>query len=349
MSATPESDDVLIRVEGRAGRITLNRPKALNALTWDTALAIEAALKAWASDARVALVVIDAVGDKAFCAGGDIQKLYAEGRAGNFAFGQKFWADEYRLNAGIARYPKPYVALMDGIVMGGGVGVSVHGSHRIVTERSTVAMPECSIGLVPDVGASLVLANAPSRLGEYLALTGFRMNATDAIVAGFADACVASHDLPKLVTELAATGDIKIIRRFFTLPPSGKLEHRLDAIARLFAGATLSDIIQALAADESDSAADSLRALRRASPLSAAAILDIVRTVRKERTIEAALREEYRFTFRSQAEGEFLEGIRAAVIDKDRAPRWSPGWDAPIDEAAVARMRAPLGEDELTL
>ena len=349
MSATPESDDVLIRIEGRAGRITLNRPKALNALTWDMALAIETALETWETDDRVALVLIDAVGEKAFCAGGDIQKLYAEGRAGNFAYGRRFWADEYRLNARIARYPKPYVALMDGIVMGGGVGVSVHGSHRIVTERSTVAMPECSIGLVPDVGASLVLADAPSRLGEYLALTGFRMNATDAIVAGFADACVASHDLPKLVAELAATGDVKTIRRFFAVPPTGKLEHRLNDIARLFSGGTLADIVSVLTADDSDFADDSLSALRRASPLSAAAILDIIRTVRDERTIEAALREEYRFTFRSQSEGEFLEGIRAAVIDKDRASKWSPGWDAPLDEVAVARMRAPLGADELTL
>ena len=347
MSMAPENGDVLIRVTGRAGRITLNRPKALNALTWDMALAIEAALDDWAGDDRVAVVIIDAVGEKAFCAGGDIQRLYTEGRAGNFAYGRNFWADEYRLNARIARYPKPYVALMDGIVMGGGVGVSVHGSHRIVTERSTVAMPECSIGLVTDVGASLVLANAPGHLGEYLALTGFRMNATDAIVAGFADACVASQDLPNLVAELAETGDAKAIRRFVLLPPTGKLEHRMDDIARLFSGATLPDIVDALAADDGEFAAESLKALQKASPLSAAAILDIIRTVRAERTIETALREEYRFTFRSQSEGEFLEGIRAAVIDKDRAPNWSPGWNASLDEAAVARMRAPLGEDEL--
>ena len=348
-AASARDDDVLIRMEGHAGRITLNRPKALNALTWNMALAIEAALDEWKRDDGVALVVIDAVGDKAFCAGGDIQKLYAEGRAGNFAYSRRFWADEYRLNATIARYPKPYVALMDSIVMGGGVGVSVHGSHRIVTERSTVAMPECSIGLVPDVGASLVLADAPGRLGEYLALTGFRMNAADAIVAGFADACIASADLPELVADLAGTGDVTIIRRFFTDPPAGKLENRLDAIAGLFAGATLADIVDALAADDSDFAGESLRALHRASPLSAAAILDIVRTVRTEPTIEAALREEYRFTYRSQSDGEFLEGIRAAVIDKDRAPKWSPGWDAPLDETAVAGMRAPLGANELAL
>ena len=350
MSRAASSDaDVLIRIEGRAGRITLNRPKALNALTWDMALAIEAALDEWKTDDRVALVMIDAVGDKAFCAGGDIQKLYAEGRAGNFDYGRTFWADEYRLNAKIVRYDKPYVALMDGIVMGGGVGVAVHGSHRIVTERATVAMPECAIGLVPDVGASLVLADAPGRLGEYLALTGFRMNASDAILAGFADACVASADLPELIENLAETGDVETTRRFFAPAPDGRLEPRMDDIAELFSGKALADIVTALEADASAFAAESLRSLRKASPLSAAAILDIVRTVRADPRIETALREEYRFTFRSQSQGEFLEGIRAAVIDKDRAPKWSPGWNDPLGEAAVASMRAPLGADELTL
>jgi len=155
------SDDIHIRTEGRAGRITLTRPKSLNALSYEMCLAIERALDAWRDDDAVALVLIDAEGDKAFCAGGDVQQLYEKGRAGDYTFGRRFWADEYRLNAKIAEYPKPYVALMQGFVMGGGVGISCHGSHRIVCDTTRIAMPECSIGLVPDVGGSLLLARAP--------------------------------------------------------------------------------------------------------------------------------------------------------------------------------------------
>jgi len=155
--------DILIRQDGHAGRITLNRPEALNAMTYDMAHAIEHALDAWRDDPSVALVIIDALGDKAFCAGGDIQDLYAQGQRGNFAYGEQFWADEYRLNAKIFEYPKPYIAFMQGFTMGGGVGISCHGSHRIVGESSQIAMPECGIGLVPDVGGSLMLALAPGR------------------------------------------------------------------------------------------------------------------------------------------------------------------------------------------
>jgi enoyl-CoA hydratase len=154
-------EEIIIRREGRAGRITLNRPQALNALTYGMVKAIDAALKDWEGDASIDLVVIDGTGDKAFCAGGDVQDLYWAAKQGDFEAGRDFWRDEYPLNARIARYPKPYVALMDGIDMGGGVGVSVHGSHRIVTERTMVALPECAIGLIPDVGSSYVLARAP--------------------------------------------------------------------------------------------------------------------------------------------------------------------------------------------
>ena len=182
--------DIEIRVEGHAGRITLTRPNSLNALSYDMCRAIDAALAEWQADDAVRLVVIDAEGDKAFCAGGDIQDLYATGRAGDFTYGRQFWADEYRLNARIAEYPKPYIAFMQGFTMGGGVGISCHGSHRIVCETSQIAMPECGIGLVPDVGGSLILARAQGRIGDYLATTAARMGADDAIFAGFADTFV---------------------------------------------------------------------------------------------------------------------------------------------------------------
>ena len=347
MTADASQPEVLIRVEGRAGRITLNRPKALNALNHDMALAIDAALKAWATDDRAALVLIDAVGDKAFCAGGDIASLYHEGKAGEFGTGRRFWADEYRMNRRIARYDKPYVALMDGIVMGGGVGLSAHGGHRIVTERSMVAMPECGIGLIPDVGGTLLLANAPGRLGEYLGLTGFRMNAADAILAGFADVFVPSEKLPGLTKRLEETGDVAVVDDFAEAPPQGRLAERCAEIDRLFAGSTAREIVAALEADGGSFARESLAAVRRGSPLSVAATVELVHAVRAEPTIENALAREYRFTWRSQSHGDFIEGTRAAVIDKDRSPHWPV---APIEDLPAADLDAvlaSLGEDEL--
>ncbi|KAG1715493.1 3-hydroxyisobutyryl-CoA hydrolase, mitochondrial [Nymphon striatum] len=178
-------NDVIIKTTGPAGRITMNRPSALNAMTYDMCMAIDAALRTWRDDPAIKLVVIDAAGDKAFCAGGDIAELYDNGTKGNFAYGQKFWRDEYRLNLMLHEYPKPVVSFLQGFTMGGGVGVGCHGSHRIVGDTSQIAMPECGIGLVPDVGGSFLLARAPGRLGEYLGLTTARMNADDAIHVGF--------------------------------------------------------------------------------------------------------------------------------------------------------------------
>ncbi|MEF2552383.1 enoyl-CoA hydratase/isomerase family protein [Aurantimonas sp. A2-1-M11] len=346
MAAT---DDVLIRVEGKAGRITLNRPKSLNALSHPMSLAIEAAMDGWANDPAVHLVVMDAAGDRAFCAGGDIQKIYHDSRAGDLAAARRFWAEEYRLNAKIARYPKPVVALMDGIVMGGGVGLGGHASHRIVTERSMVAMPECAIGLVPDVGATLILARAPGRLGEYLALTGFRMGPGEAIAAGFADACVASARLPALTEALVASGDAGTVARFTETAPASTLAEQSAGIDAAFAGADAADILQRLAADGGEWAQRTAAAIRKGSPISVGATLELVRAARAEPTIEAALRNEYRFTYRSIDQGELLEGIRAAVIDKDREPKWSPARIEDLPQARVAAMLAPLGEHELTL
>ena len=194
--------DIRIRKEGRAGRITLDRPQALNALTHAMALGIDAALDAWRDDPEVAVSLIDATGARAFCAGGDLQEIYAAGRRGDFDYPRRFWAEEYRMNATIARYPKPYVALMQGYVMGGGVGVASHGSHRVVGDTSRIAMPECGIGLIPDVGGTLLLAQAPGRLGEYLGLSGHRMGPGEAIAAGFADHYVPEADWPALAERL---------------------------------------------------------------------------------------------------------------------------------------------------
>lgn len=344
-------NDILIRLEGRAGRITLNRPEALNALTSDMLRAIDAALEAWRSDPAVALVLIDAAGDRAFAAGGDIRDLYATGRAGDFGFGKEFWAFEYRLNAKVARYPKPYVAVMHGFVMGGGVGVSALGSHRIVTDGTEAAMPECGIGLVPDVGGSWLLANAPGRAGEYLGMTGARMGPADAIHAGFADAYVPKDRLEALKARLCETGDPGAIGAFAAAAPAGELEAFRPAIDDAFSA----DSPVALEAKLEDGAhagdpwaAATLKALRRGCPLSVACAMEMIRAARGM-TLEEALAQEYRFTARCMERGEFLEGIRAAVIDKDRKPDWAKPRFSDVTPADVAAMLAPLGAEELRI
>lgn len=341
--------DVLIRKKGRAGRITLNRPKALNALSYDMCLAIEAALDQWRDDDQVALVLIDAAGDKAFCAGGDIQEMYGTGRNGDYSYGRKFWADEYRLNAKIADYRKPYVALMQGFTMGGGVGVSCHGSHRVVGDSSRIAMPECGIGLVPDVGGSLLLAHAPGHLGEYLALTATRMSAEDAIYAGFADAYVPELLWMALAEDLQDSGDVSVITKYAKPATTSPLHATEADINRLFSGKTLTDITDALECDHTEFAKTALKSITRNSPLSMAVTVEMLHRLRKGGDIHTALVQEYRYTYRAMERGDFLEGIRAAIIDKDRNPRWRHPSIKAVAAAEVSEILAPLGDNSLIL
>ncbi|MEM7178849.1 MAG: enoyl-CoA hydratase/isomerase family protein [Pseudomonadota bacterium] len=341
--------ELLVRKEGHAGRITLNRPHALNALTYDMLMSIEQALDAWETDSDVSLVLIDAVGDKAFAAGGDIVDLYRTGREGDYAFGRKFWADEYRVNARIARYAKPHVAVMTGFTMGGGVGISAHGSHRIVTDGSQVAMPECGIGLVPDVGGSKLLADAPGHLGEFLGMTSTRMGPGDAIYAGFADDYVPPDRLEQLAARLVETGNPDEISHLSAEAPPATLAALQAEIDAVFSAETVTDILHRLADHPADWAARALKALRRNCPLSVACTLAMVRNARDMATIEEALAQEYRFIWRCMEEGEFLEGIRAAVIDKDRNPQWARPRLEDITEADVAHMLSPPPGGDLVL
>ncbi len=337
--------DIRIRIEGQAGRITLARPNALNALTHAMTRAIDEALHAWRDDPSVALVLIDAEGTRAFCAGGDLGEIYAAGRRGDFTYPRRFWAEEYRLNAHVAAYPKPYVALTQGYVLGGGVGIASHASHRIVGESTRIAMPECAIGLVPDVGGTHLLARAPGRLGEYLGLSGHRMGPGEAIAAGFADTFVPEADWPALTARLVAAGNPGEIAAFARPALESALAPRFAEIDDAFDAPDLPTVLARLAPSDWG---QSLRAtLLRQSPLSMACTLELVRAARRDPGVPQALTREFRFTARSLSDGDLLEGIRAQVIDKDRNPQWRDAVDD-LPPAQIAAMLAPLGADDLT-
>jgi enoyl-CoA hydratase len=340
--------DVLIRVEGRAGRITLNRPAAMNALTWEMCLQIETALDAWAADDAVAMLVIDGAGERAFCAGGDLTEMYRTGCAREFDYGRQFWADEYRMNRKMFRFPKPVASFMQGYTMGGGVGVGCHGSHRVVGETSRIAMPECGIGLIPDVGGSLLLARAPGRLGEYLGTTGARMGAADAIHASFADYYMPEAAWPDLIAALESTGDWDRIDNASEDVPPAELAPTQGEIDADFGGETLRDVLNALAQSDAPIVAEAMAAIGRNAPLSMACAIELIHRVRATDTIEGALTLEHRFTYRAMEHGDFLEGIRAAIIDKDKSPKWRHDGPAAVPQAEVSQMLAPLGDDELT-
>lgn len=337
-------NDVIIRNDGVAGRITLNRPKALNALTWQMLLEIEAALDRWQNDPAIQLIIIDGAGEKAFCAGGDIAEMYATGKAGDFGYGQRFWRDEYRLNRKMYRYEKPIVSFLHGFTMGGGVGVGCHGSHRIVGESSQIAMPEVTIGLVPDVGGSLILAEAPGHVGEYLGTTGARMSASDAIYAGFADEFVPEARWDVLKDQLSQTGDMGFIRENAQSLPPGDLSKQQNVIDGVFGS---DDIFAALRVAKDDVLIAAAKKMARNAPLALRVTLEMISAVRADPTIETALDREFRYTYRSAEFGDFIEGIRAAIIDRDRSPQWRHRNVAQVPDADIARMTADLGPNAL--
>lgn len=340
--------DIDIRKQGRAGRITLNRPNALNALSYLMCLEVEKALDLWRDDAGIDLLIIDAVGDKSFCAGGDIAEMYATGTAGNYSYGQKFWRDEYRMNHKMFRFPKPVVTFMQGFTMGGGVGVGCHGSHRIVGDTSKIAMPECGIGLIPDVGGSLLLAQAPGRLGEFLGVTGDRLNAGDAIYTGFADYYLPEASWDALKAQLIDTGDVSLVDAAALPAPHSRLSDWQPDIDAYFGGETLADIYRGFPDEPSEPIAHGIKLMARNAPLSIAYTIELVHRVRMRPTIENALDQEYRFTHRAMQMGDFLEGIRAAIIDKDRQPKWQHTDWQNVSPADLLKLTLPLGVDALT-
>jgi len=314
--------DISLRVHGKAGRITLQRPKALNAMTYEMCLAIEKILIEWKYEPKIEIIIIDAEGERAFCSGGDISDLYEAGNKRNYNYGKKFWDDEYRLNALISKYPKPYIAFMQGFTMGGGVGISCHGSHRIVCETSKIAMPECSIGLIPDVGGSLLLSRAPSNLGYYFGLTGIQMNASDAIYSGFADVYIPKNKWKNVINSLEKSGDISILKKYSKNLSKSQLADNKKFFERAFKSKNLSQIVNFFSKSENELARLALKNMKKNCPIAMSYTLEMLSRLTPQSSIEDALNLEYRFTSRAQEHGSFQEGVRAAIIDKDRKPKW---------------------------
>ncbi|MDP1868542.1 MAG: enoyl-CoA hydratase/isomerase family protein [Bradyrhizobium sp.] len=345
--------DLIARREGDAGVIRLNRPKAINAVTLEMFRDIDKALDAFAADPAVAVILLEGAGERGLCAGGDIRALYEDSKVKG-DLGRVLWREEYTLNARIAKFPKPYVSFMDGIVMGGGVGLSAHSSHRVVTERTKLAMPEVGLGFFPDVGGTWLLARSPGEIGTYFGLTGQTMNGPDAVYAGFADAVVPSGKLAALrealtkvrpgVTAVEVTSLISGFATGETSGPVAAIEPQIDA---WFGHDRMQDIVGALEADGSELAQATFKTLNEKSPRGMVVALKLLRLARASSSLEECLVREYRAALEVFASDDFREGVRAAVIDKDRNPKWSPPRIEDVTPAMVAPYFAEIGADEL--
>ena len=333
------TEEVLFTRRGKSGVMTLNRPEALNALTLNMVRLIKPVLSEWAMDASIDYVVIEGAGEKGFCAGGDIRALHDWGKAGA-PEATGFYREEYQLNHQIKTFPKPYIALIDGITMGGGVGVSVHGDYRVATEKTLFAMPETGIGLLPDVGGTYFLPRLAGETGAWLVLTGARLRGTDSLAAGVATHYMASEKIEVLKDALAMGGNVEaILAAHHETPEGASLPAQQADIDRLFVGDRVADIVAALEAGGGDWAAKQAAAIKTKSPTSAAVALRQMRDGIKA-DFDECMRIEMRAVTRIMALPDFYEGVRATIIEKDGAPQWSPLAD-------IEAIFAPLGDGEL--
>lgn len=348
-----EEGDLVARVEGAAGIIRLNRPKAINAVTLEMFRDIEKALDRFETDPAVGVILLEGAGERGLCAGGDIRALWESSKAGG-DLGKVLWREEYILNARIKKFPKPYVAFMDGIVMGGGVGLSAHASHRVVTDRTKLAMPEVGLGFFPDVGGTYLLSRSPGEIGTYFGLTGQTMNGPDAIHAKFADWVVPASRLPELREGLrkvrpgATAAEVgKLIDGFATGEIAGPVAAKEPIIDALFGFDRMEDIVAALQRDGSEFALATLKTLNEKSPRGMVVTLKLLRLARASSGLEECLVREYRAALEVFRSDDFREGVRAAVIDKDRNPSWSPPRIEDVTPGMLAPYLAEIGADEL--
>lgn len=324
---------VQTRVDGTVGLLTLNRPTVINALNHAMVSVLHRTLTAWAHDPAITAVVLSGAGDRGLCAGGDVVAIY-HGALGDGCAARRFWHDEYQLNAYISRYPKPYVALMDGIVMGGGVGLSAHANTRVVTDRTRVAMPEVRIGLIPDVGGTYLLSRAPGRTGLHVGLTGASFTGADAITLGFADHYVPHDALADFTAAIVSDGVDAALAAYTEEPPGSELALH-PWIDECYAGETIEQIISALEAHDNAAAHAAARLIAGHSPTAVAVTLEALRRAERLDNLEDALAMEYCTSTAALRSHDLREGIRAQVIDKDRAPRWAPAEVSAVSAATV--------------
>jgi enoyl-CoA hydratase len=341
---TGDSDEVLTRVDDGVGFVTLNRPKAINSLTHAMVTTMSKVLTEWERDDAVHTVVLSGAGDRGLCAGGDVVAVYHSARADGVE-ARSFWHDEYLLDAQIGRYSKPFVALMDGIVMGGGVGVSAHAGIRIVTDTTKVAMPEVGIGFIPDVGGTYLLARAPGLLGLHAAMTGAPFSGADAIAMGFADHYVPHAEIGDFAQVVVDNGVDAALSRHAVQPPASRLLAQRDWIDGCYAGETVADIVAALRGHDAGPANDAANLIASRSPTALAVALEAVRRAEKLDSLEDVLRQEFRTSCGSLRSHDLVEGIRAQIIDKDRDPKWSPASLAAVTPADVQVYFAPADPD----
>ncbi len=345
---TDASDEILSRVEEGVGFVTLNRPNAINSLNQGMVNELSAVLAEWEQDAAVRAVVLSGAGERGLCAGGDVVAIYHSARADGVA-ARRFWHDEYLLNGQIGRFGKPYVALMDGIVMGGGVGVGAHANTRVVTDTSKLAMPEVGIGFIPDVGGAYLLSRAPGSLGLHAALTGAPFSGADAIALGFADHFVPHDKLDTFSHAIVADGVERALGAHAVEPPPSNLVAQRGWIDHCYAGDTVADIVAALrghdAGPGSGPAQDAANLIATRSPIALSVTLAAVRRAAKLNTLEEVLAQDYRVSCASLRSHDLVEGIRAQLVDKDRNPKWSPASLAQVSAADVDAYFEPVDDD----
>ena len=339
-----EEPEVIVRTEGSAGRITLNRPRALNALDADMCLAISGALLAWQGDDRTASVLIDGAGDRAFCAGGDI-RVIAESGKGDGAAARRFFQAEYRMNELLQRYAKPVVVIMNGITMGGGVGLSAPARYRIATERTLWAMPEGDIGLFPDVGGGWHLPRLPGEAGAWLALTGARLKAADLVALGIATHFVPSERIEALTAALRAGPAEEAVAAFAVDAGASPLDEHREKLDRLFGPGTVEEIMAALAKGGGWARAQAA-ILERKCPTTLKVALRLLREGARRASFADEMAVEYRLAVRLTRRHDFIEGVRAVIVDKDNAPRWDPRGLDGVTDAMLDELFAPLPAGE---